>query len=429
MSTPSTNYRESVFRHADLTRIHGEPNFSSLKILSREIKANARSVHSTLGGAAHGHLGLVLSPAQYALVSDTPFERVAYPGPLVIQAGTTRIVADELERNHKEQIRVFREVLGVENALKSQLTKAIEPTYLTALIDPDTYDLQGTIFDNLRFLMATYGKVTPDTLADEFEKVNAIVYNPALPIDVIFNAVVDVSELAEAANIPYTEQQQITMCYNILNRSGRVTQDIKEWNRRPVHLKTWTAFKAYFRRVHSELRETESETLQNMQHANIARQVIEGISHLIPSVEEPPPASTPPASAPAPPAPAPAPPAPAPPAPSALSVTESAIIPSLIQQMNQMQTLMMSMQQGMCGPANGQGQGQGQGRGRNRGNRGGRGGRGGNGPPVFTQYCWTHGLCMHIGANCRTPATGHQATATVDNRMGGSNRNCPAVAA
>jgi hypothetical protein len=413
MSTPSTNYRESVFRHADLTRIHGEPTFSSLKILTREIKANARSVHSTLGGAAHGHLGLVLSPAQYALVNNTPFERVEYPDPLVVPAGTTRIIADELERNHKEQIRVFREVLGVENALKAQLTKAIEPTYLTALIDPDTYDLQGTIYDSLRFLMTTYGKVTPDVLAEEFEKVNAIIYNPALPIDVIFNAVVDVSELAEAANIPYTEQQQITMCYNILNRSGRVTQDIKEWNRRPAHLKNWTEFKTYFRRVHSELRETESETLQNMQHANIARQVIEGISHLIPQVEEPPPA---------PPAPAPPPPAPTPtPAPSALSVTESAIIPSLIQQMNQMQTLMMSMQQGMCGPATGNGRG--------RGTRGGRGGRGGNGPPVFTQYCWTHGLCMHLGANCRTPAAGHQATATVTNRMGGSNRNCPAVAA
>ena len=422
MSTPSTNYRESVFRHADLTQIHGEPNFSSLKILTREIKANARSVHSTLGGAAHGHLGLVLSPAQYALVSNTPFERVEYPGPLLIQAGTTRLAADELERDHKEQIRVFREVLGVENALKSQLTKAIEPTYLTALIDPDTYDLQGTIFDSLRFLMTTYGRVTPEALADEFEKVNAIIYNPALPIDVIFNAVVDVSELAGAANIPYTEQQQITICYNILNRSGRVTQDIKEWNRRPVHLKTWTAFKTYFRRVHSELRETESETLQNMQHANIARQVIEGISHLIPSVEEPPPTPAIPPPAPTPPSPAPPVTQSAPPTPSALSVTESAIIPSLIQQMNQMQTLMMSMQQGMCNPTNGHGRG--------RGNRGGRGGRGGNGPPpVYTQYCWTHGLCMHVGANCRTPTAGHQTTATVNNRMGGSNRNCPVAAA
>ena len=72
MSASSTNYRETVFAHHDLTRIHGEPSFSDLKLLTREIKANAMAVHSTLGGGAHGHLGLVLTPAQYALLSPAP---------------------------------------------------------------------------------------------------------------------------------------------------------------------------------------------------------------------------------------------------------------------------------------------------------------------------------------------------------------------
>ena len=69
MSASSINYRDTVFAHHDLTRIHGEPTFSALKLLTREVKANAMAVHSTLGGGAHGHLGLVLSPAQYADVS------------------------------------------------------------------------------------------------------------------------------------------------------------------------------------------------------------------------------------------------------------------------------------------------------------------------------------------------------------------------
>jgi hypothetical protein len=76
-------------------------------VLSWEIKANAKSVHTTLGGAAHGHLGMVLSPAQYALVSATPYQRVLFPAPLVIPLGTTRIAADELERTHKEAVRAF----------------------------------------------------------------------------------------------------------------------------------------------------------------------------------------------------------------------------------------------------------------------------------------------------------------------------------
>ena len=415
MSSPSTNYRESVFRHPDLTRIHGEPNFSNLKVLTREIKANAKSVHSTLGGAAHGHLGLVLSAAQYALISATAFTRVVFPEPLAIPIGTTRLAADELERNHKEQVRIFREFSAVENALKTQLTKAIDSAYLSALLDPITYDLQGTIYDNLRFLMTTYGKVTPDALNDEFDKVNAIIYNPALPIDTVFNAIIEVSELAEAAGIPYSEQQQITMCYNVLNRSGRMTQDIKEWNRRPALLKTWVEFRNFFRRVHAELRETESDTLQTMQHANIARQVIEGIAHLIPPQAEEVPTEEPIV----------------PDTPAAFAVTEeNVILPSLIQQMTQMQTMMLNMQQNMCGQVNNPpppATYQWQTRGRNRGRGTGRGrgrGRGRNNPMVFTKYCWTHGLCMHEGTECVTPDDGHQPTATATNHMGGSNRNC-----
>ena len=40
-------------------------------------------------------------------------------------------------------------------------------------------------------------------------------------------------------------------------------------------------------------------------------------------------------------------------------------------------------------------------------------------------YCWTHGLTGHSGDRCYTPAEGHQPNATLYNRMGGSNKNCP----
>ena len=65
------------------------------------------------------------------------------------------------------------------------------------------------------------------------------------------------------------------------------------------------------------------------------------------------------------------------------------------------------------------------------GQRGGRGGsgrrrnrRGGRGGGRRKQkYCWTHGLCSHNGKECTTPAQGHQEVATLENRMGGSNKN------
>ena len=43
--------------------------------------------------------------------------------------------------------------------------------------------------------------------------------------------------------------------------------------------------------------------------------------------------------------------------------------------------------------------------------------------PNQRKYCWTHGLCSHSGADCRSPAEGHKAEATLQNRMNGSVKN------
>ena len=84
------NYRDTHFETKDLTPIHGEPIAKSLLRLTNELKANARSVLSNLGGGNHGHLGLVLSPPDYALISNVLFNRPNHPGPLIIPANTTQ---------------------------------------------------------------------------------------------------------------------------------------------------------------------------------------------------------------------------------------------------------------------------------------------------------------------------------------------------
>ena len=44
--------------------------------------------------------------------------------------------------------------------------------------------------------------------------------------------------------------------------------------------------------------------------------------------------------------------------------------------------------------------------------------------PLPRAYCWTHGWCAHNGYSCNSPASGHIPQATLQNRMGGSNKNC-----
>jgi hypothetical protein len=64
MSDNHPNYREAYFQEHPmmLTKISGDPTYTSIAKLEREIKANGKSVPSTLGGSSQGHLGLVSSP-------------------------------------------------------------------------------------------------------------------------------------------------------------------------------------------------------------------------------------------------------------------------------------------------------------------------------------------------------------------------------
>ena len=71
--TRNINYEDTLFKRANLTLICGKPTFETLHKFWKEIKANAKSVYSNLGGGAHDNLGLVLTDVQYSLIYPTPF--------------------------------------------------------------------------------------------------------------------------------------------------------------------------------------------------------------------------------------------------------------------------------------------------------------------------------------------------------------------
>jgi hypothetical protein len=80
-SIPSVN--DTYFQHKVLTKIHGPPSYESLQNVSTELKANARSVPSTLGGQ-NGHLGILLSDVRHITVPlAIPWVTPGNPGPFV----------------------------------------------------------------------------------------------------------------------------------------------------------------------------------------------------------------------------------------------------------------------------------------------------------------------------------------------------------
>ena len=55
------------FTYPCLTAIVGKPSYESIKRIKQEILENAASVHSTLGGGQHRHIGLMINTKQYKI--------------------------------------------------------------------------------------------------------------------------------------------------------------------------------------------------------------------------------------------------------------------------------------------------------------------------------------------------------------------------
>jgi hypothetical protein len=151
MSIAAINYRETYFPVKDLTHIIGIPTYETLHVMHLELKTNSTSIHSNLGGGQFGHLGLVISPARYAMESNKQYDR--------------QLRHDAHERTYKEQLRTFHETRNVEIALIQQIVSAVDGQYISPMKNRNTGQFTGTIYQIIVYLQNTYGKFHRDSSA------------------------------------------------------------------------------------------------------------------------------------------------------------------------------------------------------------------------------------------------------------------------
>ena len=196
--------KTQYFQHKTLTRVHGQPTYATLRTIFDELKANASSVPTTLGGGLHGHLGLLLTPATYATLDPVPFVAPANPGPFVPPAHGTAAQIEAARDVWKDQHQTFAVCQAVEKALIAQIVDALDAAYLAPLHNTAT----GSYGDNVRNVMAhllrTYGKISPQQVKHQEMAICNLSFDLAHPVDSIFTAIDELVELSEHANIPMT---------------------------------------------------------------------------------------------------------------------------------------------------------------------------------------------------------------------------------
>ena len=299
-----------------------------------------------------------------------------------------------------------------------------------------TNKITRTIPDILAHLFNAYGHVTPTELYELKQKVETMQFNPQEPVDTLITEIDDLADIADLAGSPISDRQRVDLGYIILQQCKPFKTALREWNTLSVAGRTYNAFKTHFRDAQIALRKTGEITVaEGLNHAAVVDMVTEGVRAAFADhdVQE---------------------------ENIANSETEDLrkevqTMRELVQKLNITQQtqayqnppqptaqIPFSQEQHMQQPfmfqpsmfPQGYYQFPNHSQYNNYYNRGGRGGRGGRGrggrggrnSTRERRYCWTHGLAGHNRKECKNPMQGHQPDATLENKMGGSTRNCNA---
>jgi hypothetical protein len=255
MTSKIPSVKDTYFQHKVVTKMHGKPTYESLQTAFTKLKANASSVPSTLGGGQHGHLGLLLSNARYtALPNSLPWATPGNPGPFAPPAiGTAGPQIDAAKDVWKDLKQTFELCQATEKALIAQIFEMIDPIYLRALLNRATGQYSVSIRALVTHLFNTYGKITPQQVKAKEMGLYNMHYDISQPVDTIFNNLDDLSELAEHAGSPMTDQQRVDLAYVIFARQPILQQDLRLWNRRPLVDRTWPNMMQHLRDAQTDL--------------------------------------------------------------------------------------------------------------------------------------------------------------------------------
>eukprot|EP00957_Ditylum_brightwellii_P138006 10521600-Ditylum_brightwellii.AAC.1 len=134
-AAPSVDHIMKGFPSTIIPRINGEPTYQQLYEVHRMLIKNASSVKATFGSGLHGHLGLVITPAQYLQVTGNNFALPANPGPTPVMPRQFMAAADAetVHQQHQADLIAYIKYNNVNKALKNQLLSVIDIRYTKAL--------------------------------------------------------------------------------------------------------------------------------------------------------------------------------------------------------------------------------------------------------------------------------------------------------
>jgi len=244
MATPKHSL---TFPHEKLTPIVGTPSYLTVKLLIKEVYANARAIPSTRGGGNHGHLGFIMPAADYQTLAGHAFTLPAHPGdtPANVNANSTQYQLAEGIRAYNATITELTIAISVQEEIKKQILAAVERVYL-ARLDNDTFGFAPvTVTAMLTHLDTTYGIVTHADLERNRASLTTL-WTLHDPIESLWERHREVQRIATAGGDPISDQVLLENTIKLFESTGVFSLACEMWRMKAAANKTYTDFITYF---------------------------------------------------------------------------------------------------------------------------------------------------------------------------------------
>jgi hypothetical protein len=237
MTSPTTS-NAFTFPHPTLTPIAGKPTSAAIKLLTRELYANARSVHSTRG---------VCMPAvAYLARAGKAFDVPEHPGPQPVHgpnATSAQITASNRQYDH--DLREFETYNAINEALRKQLLEAVAAPYYDVLED-DTFGYADvTIVVILLHLNTEYGVITRTDLEINRNSLHTA-WNPDEEFANLWTRIKTIRCIATDGGDAISETATMELTIEALRQAGAYSHAIQTWDDKANADQTWANFKLHF---------------------------------------------------------------------------------------------------------------------------------------------------------------------------------------
>ena len=244
---------EQQFPHPELTSLSATstPTNITLKLLRKEINANAMSITSTRGGGEYGHLALTTAAAAFLAISGTAFEPPVHPGPSPIhEPNATQHQITEVNRQYAANLKEFNVYIAVDANLKKQLIKAVPDTFINELSDELLGYAKTTTLTLLTHLISTYGTVTDEDLNDNLADLSRP-WTSAQPLEDLWKQIRSCQLFAQHRD-PISDAMAVRSAIINLEKSGVFIDTLKEWRKFPLDERTMVRLKDLFNKANLE---------------------------------------------------------------------------------------------------------------------------------------------------------------------------------